>query len=1335
MQQVLRAYLRKLTNLSGNNRSLLLSRIISDQCIDLHDFDYINNKPSFSIIDQLISRKDDIHLCDVLDSRNESVNKLSNRLKKLARMDKLILDERGARDLYVGWPFVQGKFKDGTLVRGPILFFPVTVERKETGWILQLRKDVNLTLNKTFLLAYAFYNQEKLQEDLIERVFDDFDKESQAFRTELYELFKEHKLEINFNRDNFEDKLEVFKSYKRADLENKENIGQLKLYPQAVLGIFPQSGSYLVPDYLKLIEEDKIETIDQLFSSPITENHEQGFRFINELREEKSYAPFEMDAYQENAIKAVKTGHSLVVQGPPGTGKSQLICNLIADFIARGKTVLMVCQKRAALNVVHERLKTKSVEKFVGLVHDFKNDRKRIYDQINHQTEKLDEYQARNNSLNTVHLERQFLQISRKIDQIVEQLEEFKKALFDEQDCGKPIKELYLTSDPNERSINLRQETNFLNFKNMDEFRRKLERYLELAERFSKEGYPLQNRISFAKFGVSDYQNIRNVIEDIPAVDIDIKSRVKDATGQHIDFETAEKIIDKQSMLLNLIQALKNEDAFRYFQHMVTQDQKIDPLGLANIERIILQCFNDSGPETSIKTEDLGRFQEALQRSIDASRNPWSWIKWRLFSKEKVLIKVVLKNNELSYNKQGINILLEKVDNRLNLEHNITKIYQRKWLIEFPRSYRKIDYQNWFYYQKLALVERNKLFSIRTLKEYFPIRTLTYDQFSQRLTNFLSILESIPEKLGDWRKYLSKSQINDLVKNPERVEIYQKRLRKDFDALCEYDLIWESLLEYEKSTVNKLLELIFPLDQKAALKVFDNSIRLAWIDHIENRYPILRAISSGQLKSLEKELREAVDEKMSISNDVLLIKARERTYRNLEYNRLKNLVTYRDLKHQVSKKRRIWPLRKLLANFSEETFDLIPCWLVSPESASAIFPMEANVFDLVVFDEASQCFSENGIPSIYRGKQVMVTGDDKQLRPHDLYKVRWEDENEQEIPELDIDSLLDLAKHYLYEVSLNGHYRSQSLALIDFSNRHFYKGRLKLLPNFDTVNSDEPALEYVKVEGVWTDNSNKVEAQKVARIAIQYCTEHPDKQVGIVTFNATQQMLVYETLDELSNLEQTHFHNLIVKNIENIQGDEKDIIIFSIGYAPNENGRMNINFGSLSTEGGENRLNVAITRAREKVIVVTSILPEELRVENTKNEGPKLLRKYLEYVKSVSDRTYSPQLIPSSRYQIDWYLSEKVKKLNSKETSFSREIPYADLTVLENHKYRKLILTDDERYHDAISAKDAHVYVKNILRNKHWTYTDVYSREFWIDRQEVNDRLSAFMRTENEAIQ
>ena len=201
-----------------------------------------------------------------------------------------------------------------------------------------------------------------------------------------------------------------------------------------------------------------------------------------------------------------------------------------------------------------------------------------------------------------------------------------------------------------------------------------------------------------------------------------------------------------------------------------------------------------------------------------------------------------------------------------------------------------------------------------------------------------------------------------------------------------------------------------------------------------------------------------------------------------------------------------------------------------------------------------------------------------------------------ENPDVEVESLLELSKRYLSSVHLQGHYRSQTIELIDFSNEFFYEGRLQLLPHRDILNQAEPAIQYCKVEGVWENHTNTVEAELIVEKVFQILQQHPDKEIGIVTFNAPQQMLVLDLLEaEAAKTGKIIPPSLFVKNIENVQGDEKDIIIFSIGYAPDKKGKMSMQFGSLNAAGGENRLNVAVTRAREKIILVTSIWPEQTK--------------------------------------------------------------------------------------------------------------------------------------------
>ncbi len=1372
MHKVLQSYLKRLTNLSSNNRSLFLPRLLSHQYIDLHAFDYANNYPSFNIIEWLIGGGEleklpsgTLPICASIDSRDEESNQLSKQIKKLHRTEKFLFEEQGSKDLYIGWPFVRGKFMDGTLVRCPLLFFPVALELTQTKagasqWTITLRDEVNLTFNKSFLLGYSYYNQISIDNDFLERSFDDFEPDSRIFRTSLYKLFKESSIEINFNQDNFVDKLTPFKEFNKAELEKTEKKGELKLYPEAVLGIFPQSGSYIVPDYLTLIKNNFAQDIEGFFNSKAragesdhgeaSDNHaiyRSNLDFRNRVKEEQIYAPYQLDAYQENALKAIKKGNSMVVQGPPGTGKSQLITNLIADFIGRGKRVLLVSQKKAALDVVYKRLQQKHIDPFVALVHDFRNDRKRIYHQIKHQIEAIDEYKLKNNSLDAIYLDRNFLQMSRQIEQITEELEEFKSALYDESEAGVSVKELYLTSDINHTIINVKQEYKFFNVQHLNRFLQKLKTYTNYASSFEREHYPWRDRKSFKDYAINDLKKIKSTLQEIPAFKEKIVNAAQKALQASVDFATCEVMQTRYEKIEEVIKTIEDPTVYSYFQHMVQAEELVsDPLWLSNTERVLMECFRGNGPETSLKTAELGKFQESLEKAMEARSGILSWIWWRLASNDKKLVNKVFAANYLKPSRKSLKILVEKVDNRLNLEHNLTKLREKEWINNVPEkdaeeAFDKAYLQAWFVQQKQALHATWIFHSLRNFKQYFNIKLIAYPELKKRGEQLLKILSEIPAIRSQWFLYLVPPQVARIINDDTYVHALLESLNTDFDALCEFDKLRDSLEPHEKIVIDKLMDEAEEVEEKKIASIFQNSIRLAWIDHIETKYPVLRTVSSGRLQTLEKELQDCVNEKFEISNEILLMKAREQTYKNLEYNRLNNLVTYRELHHQVTKKRKIWPVRKIFSTFYHELFSLVPCWMASPESVSTIFPMEESpIFDLVIFDEASQCFAEKGIPAMYRGQQVVIAGDDKQLKPNDLYQAKWEVDTEDveatEAMALEADSLLNLAGKFLMQVQLKDHYRSRSLELIDFSNRHFYDNYLRLLPHFNDMNADGPPINYVKVNGIWKNQTNLTEAEKVVTLVEKLLKDMPQHEIGVITFNVKQRELIQDLLEAASVKNKfTIPDTLFVKNIENVQGDEKDIIIFSTAYAPDEKGKLHLQFGSLNAVHGENRLNVAITRAREQIYIISSILPQEMDVSKTKNEGPKLLKAYLTYAKEVSEGKFQPKPYDVSKHRIEWFLQNKLNNWAEsalKKIKLTPTLPFSDLTLFSEDKktnYLGLVRTDDELYYQSVSAKEMHAYLPFILNEKGWKHKSVYSREYWQNPEQVYENLLRFINT------
>lgn len=1326
MEKVLKSYLRRLSNLSGTNRSLLLLKLISEQFVDIHDLDYAEGQPSFQIIKDLMLQKKKIPLCSELDSRSKSTNELSTRLKKISRRERFIFEERGAKDLYVGWPFIKGKFSDGTPVRCPLIFFPVSIDKEENEWFLSRREDVNITLNKTFFLAYSYYNDIKLDEEIIETVIDDYERDDLAFRTQLYDLLKNSKVEINFNQENFSDELKTFKSYRKSEFEDKEKPGVLKMFPEAVLGIFPQAGSYLVPDYQKLLEEKDTKDLEDFFAKKITNDINQISLFSDKVNEENTFTPFPLDAYQEKAIKQVKRGNSVVIQGPPGTGKSQLISNLICDFIARGKNVLLVCQKKAALDVVYSRLKEKELHDFVALVHDFKNDRKSIFEKIDQQIESVETYEKKNNSLDSIQLERNFLQASRKIDQLSEELQEFRDALFDEKECGKSVKELYLTSSPDLPYFSLNLEYRAFHFDNLPEALRRLKTYLNYHNKFEQRNHFWAKGSSFSDFQTKDLIKIQEVLHSIPTFYKELMESSIEFALRKVDFDSMEYFSGKATELEQIHSELQEKVLFKVYKQLHDERPTKDLPWMIQLEKSLLSCFKGVGIESSLQSSELGRFQEVLEGSIKARSRPWSWIKWN-FSKEKTFLKRVLIANQLKSNKRSFNVLVERIDNRLNYEHNISQIAENKWLHNFPGNFRKIEIQDWFFWQKAGLSVYYLRDDIRSLHEYISIKNVDQETYLRGISSLKDLSDELPNHVNKWSRYFTIHQIKAIALEKEDPSKLERLLRKDFDSICEFHKLKVDLSSEEVRVLDKIIEANVPVDQ--ALDLFTNSLSLAWVDHIEGKYPDLRSVSSGKLDSQIEEYHEAIEAKRNSSTEILLLKAREKTYEDLEFNRLKNRVTYRDLQHQVTKKRRIWPIRKVISEFTDELFTLLPCWMCSPESASAIFPMQEH-FDLVIFDEASQCFAERGIPAMYRGKQIVVAGDSKQLQPNDLYRARWEEEDDSS-PELSIDSLLDLTKHFLPEISLSGHYRSKSLELIDFSNEHFYGGKLRLLPDFKHVNKKEPAIKYIESNGIWEDGTNPIEGEKVVDLVFGWIKGKEAKDIGIVTFNHKQQELIMDILEQRAEQESVLIPaSLFVKNIENVQGDERDIIIFSVGYAPDKKGKIKLQFGSLNIDGGENRLNVAVTRARENVYVLSSIHPSNLQTDDTKNEGPKLLKKYLEYAWNVSNGKWKPHLPEYEGHPVGWYMRNQLKESSFYDLdgfTLEKELPFADLSVKVKDQFTGLILTDDERYYQALSPKQIYAFQHFHLTTKNWKYVRFHSREIWIDSVSAKEKMQKFL--------
>ena len=493
--------------------------------------------------------------------------------------------------------------------------------------------------------------------------------------------------------------------------------------------------------------------------------------------------------------------------------------------------------------------------------------------------------------------------------------------------------------------------------------------------------------------------------------------------------------------------------------------------------------------------------------------------------------------------------------------------------------------------------------------------------------------------------------------------------------------------------------------------------------------------------SIIRDMDRKMEEKRILCKD----KVEEILQNNLRY--ISESKRRGDINRIIESKRK-WNLNKFIGRYGYELFKGVRVWLLTPEVVSEILPLEMGVFDLLIFDEASQMYVEKGIPSIYRAKKVVVAGDHKQLRPSSLGVGRIEyDSDEDDLDDdvstaLEEESLLDLARARYDSILLNFHYRSKYEELIAFSNYAFYGGRLYVSPN--VVEPPKPPIETVRVQGIWEDKSNKEEAKKVVEILRNIFAERKnDETIGIITFNASQRDLINDMIDEectkdgafgktVTN-EMKRFDNgedvgLFIKNIESVQGDERDIIIFSIGYAKNSEGKLMQRFGWLNNRGGENRLNVAVSRAKKKIYIVSSFEPRELQVEDNKNEGPRILKKYLQYADAISsgnrdladailhsfgDERWTETVEFNSGRIADKVYNALMRKGYTVERNVGIGGYQIDLAVKQNDRYILGIECDNRLYEMSESTRERDYHRQKYLESRGWKIHRVWTPGFW----------------------
>ena len=454
-----------------------------------------------------------------------------------------------------------------------------------------------------------------------------------------------------------------------------------------------------------------------------------------------------------------------------------------------------------------------------------------------------------------------------------------------------------------------------------------------------------------------------------------------------------------------------------------------------------------------------------------------------------------------------------------------------------------------------------------------------------------------------------------------------------------------------------------------------------------------------------------------------------------------------ELRAELARRRGGRSVRRLLHDFEALVTQITPCLMMSPQSVARFLPPTAS-FDLVVFDEASQIRVPEAIGAIGRAKATVVVGDSKQMPPTSMFTASGES-SEDEIddrlqPETvlvpaDLESILSEAVESQFPRKLlSWHYRSRNESLIAFSNAHYYDGRLSSFPV--APGSSTNPVELRRVDGVWEGGSrgatriNRAEAEAVVVEVKRLLVEDSTRSIGVVTFNSQQRDLVLDLLESdpdqaIADRLQSEDEPLFVKNLENVQGDERDVIVFTLAFSEDERGRIPLNWGPLTRAGGERRLNVAITRAKERVVVVMSFDPVKLDLSGSTSQGLNDLKDYL--LLASAERTTSAR---SRRGARDAHLDEVAKALAEAGLEVRTNVGLSDFVVdlavrTPDSSHWLALLLDGPAWASRLSVGDRETLPASVLTRMGWTRVERVWLPTWLrSRDRVVELIMATAR-------
>lgn len=1219
---------------------------------------------------------------------------LAHKIKELYRSSRAALEENGANALYLALGLLRWYEPDrSTKPRyAPLILLPVELVRKgaNRGYVIRLRDD-DPQMNITLL--------EKLSQDFGIGI-SGLDPLPQD----------EHGVDAR----------QVFSVVRKAVMGQK----RWDVLESAYLGIFSFSQFVMWNDIRNRSDElAKNKIVRSLMEGKLCWDA-QAMRLGKEVSEEGVFLPLSADASQLYAIQAANAGESFVLHGPPGTGKSQTITTLIANSLAQGQTVLFVAEKMAALEVVQKRLSGIGIGPFCLEVHSNKAKKKDVLEQLRQAMEV-----ARNQS------GQQYQQKAERIAELRNELSQYVQALHRPQTCGVTLFELVNKYEENQVAPELssfsKELLEQISPELMERQRTMIERLIAAAKAVGHpSGHPLK-AIQCKQYS----QKLRMELPGAVSAYQQALEKLGLASGEYA--AAAVRTIPQTMMQIQHMAGVAQ--AVLPWTELPAAWAKKEPLHvyLTETSEMAEHFLNAQRLEMQLsKTWNTGFFdldgQALLEEyhSINAK-----WVLPRLMGINGLTKRMA------AYAKGAV------AKERLSEDFASLAEYQReKKSAEalFQTYGTGLDFlysgvnTNWGAVAEAA--ERAK-HSVAELE-----RLTGDDQLCSQFGGKKTLKPLITAYLDAWQAVLTAKagldqmlELSDAEGDADWV-IGQRNLCQSISAHTDELKEWiawnraaseaqelglEPVVEAYRKGVSH--EQIMPAYQKAMSK----ALAVQYID----MDPVLSAFSGAVFNEKIEQFKRADRELAILTQQEIFCRLASRvpdcTREAAQSSELGIL------QRAIRSNGRGTSIRKLFEQIPNLLPRLCPCFLMSPMSAAQYLTPEREPFDLVVFDEASQLPTSKAVGALARGKNAVIVGDPKQMPPTSFFAANTVDEDNLDVE--DLESILDdcLALN-MPQTHLLWHYRSRHESLIAFSNSQFYENKLYTFPS---VNDRESKVSLALVDGIFDrgkTRQNRVEAEAVLVELTRRChdPEMSRYSVGVVTFNINQQNLIEDLLTEACGsdpaLEQWAYESeepIFIKNLENVQGDERDVILFSVGYGPDQSGKVSMNFGPLNRVGGWRRLNVAVSRARYEMKVYSSMTAEQINLSRSGAEGVAALRAFLEYAQNTK-LDADEAAIQRDRKQeygvANAICAEMQKKGYTAELAVGRSEYKVDVGVVdprEPSQYLLGILLDGESYGAAKTVRDREVSQIDILNGLGWSTLRIWTMDWWDNREKEIGRI------------